>query len=51
MNACELAIKKEKIDYQRNGIYVVMELPNFHLAKSNLYRSMESRCNWNDKYA
>ena len=27
MNACEEAIKKEKIEYQRNGIYVVMEGP------------------------
>ena len=25
MNACEDAIKREKIDYQRNGTYVVME--------------------------
>ena len=27
MNACEEAIKKEKIEYQRNGTYVVMEGP------------------------
>ena len=40
MNACEAAIKKEKIDYQRNGTYVVMEGPQFStLAESNLYRS------------
>ena len=40
MNSCEEAIKKEKIDYQRNGIYVVMEGPQFStLAESNLYRS------------
>ena len=40
MNACEEAIKKEKIDYQRNGTYVVMEGPQFStLAESNLYRS------------
>ena len=39
MNACEDAIKKEKIDYQRNGTYVVMEGPQFStLAESNLYR-------------
>ena len=29
MNACEDAIKKENIDYQRNGTYVVMEGPQF----------------------
>ena len=40
MNACEDAIKKEKIDYQRNGTYVVMEGPQFStLAESNMYRS------------
>jgi 5'-methylthioadenosine phosphorylase len=40
MNSCEEAIRKEKIDYQRNGIYVVMEGPQFStLAESNLYRS------------
>jgi len=40
MNACENAIKKEKIDYQRGGTYVVMEGPQFStLAESNLYRS------------
>ena len=39
MNACEEAIKKEKIEYQRNGTYVVMEGPQFStLAESNLYR-------------
>ena len=40
MNACEEAIKKENIEYQRGGIYVVMEGPQFStLAESNLYRS------------
>ena len=40
MNACEEAIKKENIDYQRGGTYVVMEGPQFStLAESNLYRS------------
>ena len=40
MNACEDAIMKSKIDYQRNGTYVVMEGPQFStLAESNLYRS------------
>jgi len=40
MNACEEAIKKENIDYQRGGNYVVMEGPQFStLAESNLYRS------------
>jgi len=40
MNACEDAIKKSKIDYQRNGTYVVMEGPQFStLAESSLYRS------------
>ena len=40
MNACEEAIKKEKINYQRNGTYVVMEGPQFStLAESKLYRS------------
>ena len=39
MNACEEAIKKENIEYQRNGTYVVMEGPQFStLAESNLYR-------------
>jgi len=43
MNACEEAIKKEKIDYQKNGTYVVMEGPQFStLAESNLYRSWEA---------
>ena len=43
MNACEEAIKKEKIDYQRNGTYVVMEGPQFStLAESNLYRSWKA---------
>ena len=40
MNACENAIKKENIPYQRGGSYVVMEGPQFStLAESNLYRS------------
>ena len=40
MNACEDSIKKEKIDYQRAGTYVVMEGPQFStLAESKLYRS------------
>ena len=40
MNACEEAIKKDKIEYQRGGTYVVMEGPQFStLAESNLYRS------------
>jgi 5'-methylthioadenosine phosphorylase len=40
MSACEDAIKKSNIDYQRNGTYVVMEGPQFStLAESNLYRS------------
>jgi len=40
MNACEEAIKKESIEYQRGGTYIVMEGPQFStLAESNLYRS------------
>ena len=40
MNACEEAIKEGKIEYQRNGTYVVMEGPQFSTyAESNLYRS------------
>ena len=43
MNACEDAIKKLKIDYQRNGTYVVMEGPQFStLAESILYRSWKA---------
>ena len=43
MNACEESIKKEKIEYQRGGTYVVMEGPQFStLAESNLYRSWEA---------
>ena len=39
MNACEEAIKKEKISYQRGGTYLVMEGPQFStLAESELYR-------------
>jgi 5'-methylthioadenosine phosphorylase len=40
MNSCEDAIKKEKIEYQRGGTYIVIEGPQFStLAESNLYRS------------
>ena len=43
MNACEEAIKKEKIEYQKGGIYIVMEGPQFStLAESNLYRSWKA---------
>ena len=43
MTACEEAIKKEKIEYQRSGTYVVMEGPQFStLAESNLYRSWKA---------
>ena len=43
MNACEDAIKKTNIEYQRNGTYVVMEGPQFStLAESNLYRSWKA---------
>jgi 5'-methylthioadenosine phosphorylase len=43
MNSCEEAIKKENIDYQRGGTYVVMEGPQFStLAESNLYRSWKA---------
>ncbi len=43
MNACEMAIKKENIPYQRCGTYVVMEGPQFStLAESNLYRSWKA---------
>ena len=37
MNACEDAIKKEKIDYQRGGTYVVMEGLSFLLWQSPIY--------------
>ena len=43
MNACEESIKKENIDYQRGGTYVVMEGPQFStLAESNLYRTWKA---------
>ena len=43
MNACEEAIKKENIEYQRNGTYVVIEGPQFStMAESNLYRSWKA---------
>ena len=39
----EEAIKKENIEYQRGGTYVVMEGPQFStLAESNLYRSWKA---------
>jgi len=42
-NACENAIKKESIPYQKGGTYVVMEGPQFStLAESNLYRSWKA---------
>ena len=43
MNACEEAIKKDNIPYQRGGTYVAMEGPQFStLAESNLYRSWKA---------
>jgi len=43
MNSCEESIKKENIEYQRGGTYVVMEGPQFStLAESNLYRSWQA---------
>ena len=43
MNACEHAIKKENIPFQRGGTYVVMEGPQFStLSESNLYRSWKA---------
>ena len=43
MNACEDSIKKEGIDYQMGGTYVVMEGPQFStLAESKLYRSWKA---------
>ena len=43
MDACEESIKKEKIPFQRGGIYIVMEGPQFStLAESNLYRSWKA---------
>ena len=43
MNACEEAIKKDKIEYQKGGTYIVMEGPQFStLAESNLYRSWKA---------
>ena len=43
MFACEQAIKKEKINYQMGGTYVVMEGPQFStLAESKLYRSWKA---------
>ncbi len=43
MTACEDAIKKESIPYQKGGTYVVMEGPQFStLAESNLYRSWKA---------
>ena len=43
MNACEEAIKKDNIKYQKGGTYIVMEGPQFStLAESNLYRSWKA---------
>jgi 5'-methylthioadenosine phosphorylase len=43
MNACEEAVKKEKIEYQRGGTYIAMEGPQFStLAESNLYRTWKA---------
>jgi len=43
MNACEESIKKENIEYQRGGTYIVMEGPQFStLAESKLYRSWKA---------
>ena len=43
MNACEEAIKKENIPYQKGGTYVVMEGPQFStLAESKMYRSWKA---------
>ncbi len=43
MNACEDAIKKADIDYQKGGTYLVMEGPQFStLSESNLYRSWKA---------
>jgi Purine nucleoside phosphorylase len=43
MKACEVSIKKEGINYQNGGTYVVMEGPQFStLAESNLYRSWKA---------
>ena len=40
MDACEEALKKLNINYQRGGTYIVMEGPQFStLAESKLYRS------------
>ena len=37
MNACEDAIKNEKIDYQRGGTYVVMEGPWLSSLAESIY--------------
>ena len=43
MDACEEAIRKAEINYQKGGTYVVMEGPQFStLAESNLYRKWEA---------
>ena len=40
MNACEDAIKKSNIDYQKKGVYLVIEGPQFSsLSESNLFKS------------
>ena len=41
MNACEDAIKKEKIDYQRGGTYVVMEGPQFSTLAGQTYIDLD----------
>jgi 5'-methylthioadenosine phosphorylase len=42
-DCCEASLKSLKINYQRNGTYVVMEGPQFStLAESNLYRSWDA---------
>ena len=42
-HACEYALNQLKIKYQKGGIYIVMEGPQFStLAESNLYRSWKA---------
>ena len=41
MNACEDAIKKSRIDYQRGGIYVVVEGPQFSTLADLIYTEVE----------
>ncbi len=43
MNICENSLKESNIDYQRGGIYITMEGPQFStLAESLLYRSWKA---------